>query len=220
MGGTDTTGTDTTGTDTTGTDTTGATEPEQPPPPPPCPAGEVSCAGIDEVNVARSGHGTAESFFDATQAANAQAWAQSLATSGVTPDSNTATWKDSSNDGSFGEAVWIALTPPLADLSVLGVAAAQTFYQQKSDYNHLTGECSSGSDCSDYTQMMWAASTGTGIGVVQDCQTGQFLCTTYVVMRFSPAGNTAGEFVANVLPPTTRFPGLMEPSEFLSSIFG
>jgi hypothetical protein len=139
---------------------------------------------------------------------------------GVTPDSNEATWQDASNDGSYGEAVWVALTPPLADLSVLGVAAAQTFYQQIGDYNHLTGECATGADCSDYTQMMWASSTHSGIGVVQDCGTGSMLCTTYVVMRFSPAGNTAGEFVNNVMPPMSRFPGLMEASEFLSSIFG
>lgn len=103
---------------------------------------------------------------------------------------NEATWQDASNDGSYGEAVWVALTPPLADLSVLGVAAAQTFYQQIGDYNHLTGECATGADCSDYTQMMWASSTHSGIGVVQDCGTGSMLCTTYVVMRFSPAGKT------------------------------
>ena len=73
-------------------------------------------------------------------------------------------------------------------MSVLGVAAAQTFYQQINDYNHLTGECATGADCSEYTQMMWASSTKAGIGVVQDCNTGSMLCTTYVVMRFTPAG--------------------------------
>ena len=45
--------------------------------------------------------------------------------------SDPATWKDSSNDGSYGELVWIATTPPLSDASVLGVAGAQTFYTEK-----------------------------------------------------------------------------------------
>ena len=110
------------------------------------------------------------------------------------------------------------MTPPLADPSVLGVAAAQTFYQQKDNFNHNSFECASGANCDDYTQMMWASSTSMGVGIVQNCDPGQFLCTSYVVMRFNPAGNVAGEYPSNILPATARFPGLMSPSEFLSAI--
>ena len=51
--------------------------------------------------------------------------------------SDPSTWKDSSNDGSYGEVVWIATTPPLSDPSALGVAAAQTFYMQKVSFKTL-----------------------------------------------------------------------------------
>ena len=130
--------------------------------------------------------------------------------------SDSATWKDPSTTN--GEIVWIAMTPPLADPSVLGVAAAQTFYQQKDNFNHSTFECASGANCDDYTQMMWASSTKMGVGIVQHCDPGQFLCTSYVVMRFNPAGNVAGEYPSNVSPATARFQGLMSPSEFLAAI--
>ena len=96
-------------------------------------------------------------------------------------------WYDPNN--SQGETVWIALTPPLADLSLLGVGAVQTFYQQINDYNHISGQCSPGAyTCDDYTQMMWASSIKAGFGIVQECVAGEFLCTTYVVVRYSPKG--------------------------------
>jgi len=186
---------------------------------PVCPIGSNACPGIDEVNSARGGHGTPTANFDATLTADAQAWADQLFADGVDPAaSNAASWKDPSNDGSYGEIVWIAMTPPLSDPSVLGVAAAQTFYQQKDNFNHNSFECASGQSCDDYTQMMWASSTSMGVGIVQSCDPGQFLCTSYVVMRFTPAGNVAGEYPSNVLPATARFPGLMSPSSFLAAI--
>lgn len=186
---------------------------------PVCPIGSNACPGIDEVNSARGGHGTPTANFDATLTAGAQAWADQLFADGVDPSaSNAATWKDPSNDGSYGEIVWIAMTPPLSDPSVLGVAAAQTFYQQKDNFNHNSFECASGQSCDDYTQMMWASSTSMGVGIVQSCDPGQFLCTSYVVMRFTPAGNVAGEYPSNVLPATARFPGLMSPSSFLAAV--
>ena len=100
---------------------------------------------------------------------------------------NQYEWYDTNT--AQGEVVWIALTPPLRDQSVLGVAAAQTFYQQINDYNFNTGECGIGAFCNSFTQMMWASSTQAGYGIVQDCSTGSMLCTTYVVIRFSPKGS-------------------------------
>ena len=67
--------------------------------------------------------------------------------------------------------------------------------------------------------MMWASSTSVGVGISQLCEPGQFLCTSYVVFRFSPAGNVAGQYQSNVNPSTTRFVGLMDPSDFLAAIF-
>ena len=67
--------------------------------------------------------------------------------------------------------------------------------------------------------MMWASSTSVGVGISQRCEPGQFLCTSYVVFRFSPAGNVAGQYAANVSPATTRFAGLMDPNDFLAAIF-
>ena len=57
---------------------------------------------------------------------------------------------DSSNDGSFGESVWIAQVPPLADVTMLGKLAAQSFYQQMGDYDHLTGNCATDKGVIDY----------------------------------------------------------------------
>ena len=95
------------------------------------------------------------------------------------------------------------------DPSILGVEAAKTFYQQRDNFNHNSFECASGANCDDYTQMMWASSLFMGIGIVQNCNPGQFLCTAYVVMRFSPAGNVADEYPSNVLPGKARFEDLM-----------
>merc|ERR1712157_476735 len=109
-------------------------------PAPVCPIGSNACPGINEVNSARGGHNTPEAVFDADLTAEAQAWADQLFANGVDPSaSDSATWKDPSTTN--GEIVWIAMTPPLADPSVLGVAAAQTFYQQKDNFNHSTFEC-------------------------------------------------------------------------------
>ena len=95
-----------------------------------------------------------------------------------------------------GEAVWIALTPPLLDKSVFGLAAAQTFYQPTNVYDHFAGHCAPDElddvylmkYCDNYTQMMWASSDKAGIAVINDCPSGSMLCSTYVVMRFSPKG--------------------------------
>ena len=46
------------------------------------------------------------------------------------------------------------------------------------------------SACDWYTQMMWNASEKFGIGIVQDCDTGEFLCRAYVVFRYTPAGES------------------------------
>ena len=73
---------------------------------------------------------------------------------------------------------------------MLGVAAAQTFYDQINDYDHLAGHCAPNASCDEYTQMMWASSDKAGIGIVQDCPpSSSMLCSTYVVMRFSPKGD-------------------------------
>ena len=104
------------------------------------------------------------------------------------------------------------------DLSIFGVTAAETFYQQKDNFNHNSFECASGANCDDYTQMMWASSLFMGVGIVQNCDQGVFACNAYVVMRFSPAGNVAGEYPSNVLPGQARFGDLMSESEHLCHV--
>jgi len=189
---------------------------------PPCPIGSNACMGIDEINVARAGHGGTGATFDEGLTLGAQEWANQLFADNVDPGaSSESTWRDPLlvNSDTIAELVWIAMTPPLADPAVLGVAAAQTFYQEKDKYNHETHECVTNGACDNYTQMMWQGSTQIGIGVVQDCDPGQFLCTSYVVIRFSPPGNVAGEYPANVLAPNTRFNGLMSPDVTLMMHF-
>ena len=160
------------------------------------------------MNIARQAHNTPPLSCSKSLEDQAQAWAQELFDRGIKPDCklslfhgwyipifslyklvtlvDISEWYDPTT--SEGEAVWLALTPPILDTSVFGLAAAQTFYQRTNHYNHVAGHCAPGEFCDDYTQMMWASSDKAGIGVVQDCPSGSFLCSTYVVMRFSPKG--------------------------------
>ena len=86
-------------------------------------------------------------------------------------------------------------------MTPFGVAAAQNFYMQSNDYNHISGQCAPGAFCDDYTQMMWASSNKAGFGIVQECIDGEFLCTTYVVVRYSPKGkvHVQTEFQSTIL---------------------
>ena len=114
---------------------------------------------------------------------------------------------------------WVLLLHKLSTRKKYFSILSSSFYSLQDNFNHSTFECATGLNCDDYTQMMWASSTSVGVGIAQNCQSGQFLCTSYVVFRFTPAGNVAGQYPANVSPATTRFMGLMNPSDFLAALF-
>ena len=79
-------------------------------------------------------------------------------------------------------------TPPLANLSVLGVAGIQTFHRlQSPKYNYNKQRCKTGENCDDLTRILSESLSRIGIGMAQDCETGSMLCKTYVVVRFDEA---------------------------------
>lgn len=51
-----------------------------------CPDGQNTCAGMDEVNIARSGHGASGLVYDSDLEIDAQAWAEQLKANSVDPD--------------------------------------------------------------------------------------------------------------------------------------
>ena len=71
---------------------------------------------------------------------SAQSWAETLAAAAIRPDSDPDSWKNPNTRN--GQAIWIALTPPLLNKGPLGVAAAQTFYQQVTPHRFCSGDSS------------------------------------------------------------------------------
>ena len=51
-----------------------------------------------------------------------------------------------------------------------------------------------------FTQMVWKASTDYGVGIHYDSKTKK----TYIVARYTPAGNILDQFADNVMPAKTN----------------
>jgi len=129
---------------------------------------------VDRHNLLRCMHGAPSLQWDDAIAASAQRWA----------DTGTCDTLVHSEDG-YGENIFWASPAPSPDKLFEGVDAWYDEIKVTAD-----GETSDWCDgtCGHYTQLVWASSTHIGCGT----------CGGTMVCQYSPAGNMAGDFEANV----------------------
>lgn len=129
---------------------------------------------LDRHNLLRCMHGAPPLQWDDAIAASAQQWA----------DTGTCDMLVHSQDG-YGENIFWASPAPSPDKLFEGVDAWYDEIKVTAD-----GETSDwcGGECGHYTQVVWASSTHIGCGT----------CGGTMVCQYSPPGNMAGDFEANV----------------------
>ncbi|EDO35380.1 predicted protein [Nematostella vectensis] len=129
-------------------------------------------------NSVRQKHGAPQVTWDPELASRAQIWANKLSSGAVLP------WEihESSSDG---ENIAYLSSPTCKE-------AVEYWMDEKYDY-HAKGYCLSPPDLPDsyllhFTQVVWKATRRIGVGISGN----------WIVVRYSPAGNWAGQFGENV----------------------
>lgn len=125
---------------------------------------------------------------------SAQAWAETVASSGK--------FAHSTNRNNVGENIYASYTTETSiDPSTLGSGAVSDWYNEVKDYNYASPGFSS--ETGHFTQVVWKGSTELGCGAAQGTATieGTKYNAFYVVCQYAPAGNVQGQFPNNVLKP-------------------
>merc|ERR1712166_1179965 len=134
-------------------------------------------------NYYRKLHGLNDLEYDATVEAHAQSWATSMAPTGGPCNQH-------SSGNPYGENLaWQSGGGATVDSSYLD--AAQSWYGEVKDWNFPTS-APTGGTTGHFTQVTWAASTKVGCGRTQGAG------GTCTVCNYSPAGNYAGQYAANI----------------------
>merc|ERR1712166_243105 len=134
-------------------------------------------------NYYRKLHGLNDLEYDATVEAQAQSWATSMAPTGGPCNQH-------SSGNPYGENLaWQSGGGATVDSSYLD--AAQMWYGEVKDWNFPTS-APTGGTTGHFTQVTWAASTKVGCGRTQGAG------GTCTVCNYSPAGNYAGQYAANI----------------------
>jgi len=134
-------------------------------------------------NYYRKLHGLNDLEYDATVEAQAQSWATSMA-----PNGGPCNQHSSGNP--YGENLaWQSGSGATVDSSYLD--AVQSWYGEVKDWNFPTS-APTGGTTGHFTQVTWAASTKVGCGRTQGAG------GTCTVCNYSPAGNYAGQYAANI----------------------
>lgn len=80
----------------------------------------------------------------------------------------------------------------------MGKKATAIWYDQSKDYDYEKFDSNSGGEAIDeFTQLVWKNTTIFGCGLATDLEGRNFVA----VARYSPPGNTKGQYEVNVLPP-------------------
>ncbi|KAH7518525.1 hypothetical protein FEM48_Zijuj09G0180900 [Ziziphus jujuba var. spinosa] len=85
--------------------------------------------------------------------------------------------------GPYGEDI---LVWSRGDLS--GVAAVNSWFKEKVNYDYNSNSCTNGKQCRHYTQLVWKKSTRLGCAKVR-CNNGG----TFITCNYDPPGNSAGQ---------------------------
>lgn len=140
----------------------------------------------------RALHGAAPLAAVAPLQSFAEQWAGGLAQSGLPLRHSSASWGEN-----------IALTAYYAGRGDDGTSnvidAINMWYAEVAAYDYGRAAYTAGTG--HFTQLVWRASRGYGVGAYYDGKAG-----VYVVMEYDPAGNYAGGFRDNVMPAYTPAP--------------
>ncbi|ETS79634.1 hypothetical protein PFICI_09487 [Pestalotiopsis fici W106-1] len=128
---------------------------------------------LDAHNSARSDVGTSALVWDADLAAEAQEWAETIASQGSLTHSST------SNEG---ENLYMGYD------STPYTSAVAAWVSEKADYSGETISSTNYMTFGHYTQVVWSTTTNVGMGSATSSDG-----ATYVVARYSPPGNYIGE---------------------------
>lgn len=148
---------------------------------------------LDAHNAYRRTHSVPEVQWDNTVAASADAYA------------SKCIWQTDAANTVFGETLYVGGGDGFDENKAVA-AATKSWYDElyTPGYSFATPEVVGGAG--RFTQVVWKSTIKLGCSV-RLCPNGlqnlnQGLNRYYVVCRYSPAGNVAGQFAANVLPAT------------------
>ncbi|XP_028519627.1 uncharacterized protein LOC110254426 [Exaiptasia diaphana] len=154
------------------------------PPPPPDNVDVDITACLDAHNAKRRLHGTPtvtvpDLTWDDGLADEAEKWALKLAKSG----------KFKGSSGDYGENLYLSM----GSNSGTCEEAVQSWYDEIKDYDYKFSK-----ETKHFTQVVWKSSTKVGVGKATAEADGY--TKTYIVARYTPAGNERNKFAENVLP--------------------
>nr|VFU02981.1 mRNA [Oulactis sp. MM-2018] len=140
-------------------------------------------------NLNRSSHQATDLQWDATLASASADWALTLAQQNSMQHSS----------GPYGENLYYSSTSNIGTVASCK-DAVEAWYSEIAyyDYNNPGFASNTG----HFTQVVWKATTHVGVGIAAVTSGG--FTSTYVVARYTPAGNLQGAFAANVLPPSRK----------------
>jgi len=122
--------------------------------------------------------------YDATVAASAQSWANSMSPNGAGCSTH------SSGTGYGENLAWTSSSTPTADVSYLD--SVQSWYSEVKDWSFSTSAGTSSAATGHFTQVVWASSTKVGCGRTQGSG------GTCTVCQYDPPGNYVGDYAAQV----------------------
>jgi hypothetical protein len=168
-------------------------------------------AVLGYVNALRAAHSAPSVAWDPVLAADAQAWATTLETTGV--------FQHSVSGGRYGEN--LGLTSSLGSGSgatslpdAEWTSIVDTWYAEGAGYDYTVAF---DPRALHFTQLIWKTTTSIGMGLATTVPAQSLPGqpqgrATYVVMRFAPAGNVIGTFLDNVLPLLPLLPAASSPA--------
>ena len=149
----------------------------------------MSKAFLDEHNAVRALHGSAPLTWDKDLAAGSQKWASAC-------DDDHATGL-----GDIGENLYFKASTAKFDLQdpALAKKAVTKWYAEEANWDYAA---SAGKGTGHFTQVVWKSTTKLGCGIAScpniDMGGKTWPDVAYIVCRYSPGGNDAGQYAANV----------------------
>ncbi|MEU4250040.1 CAP family protein [Amycolatopsis sp. NPDC026612] len=146
---------------------------------------------VNSINQYRAKHGAPPVELDQGLVDYAKSRAEHIADKGTLVHDGTAGYGENLYSSSSSEPVRGPAT-----------AASEAWYAEIKDYNYETFASNDPAKAiGHFTQLVWKASTRIGAGRVCGSADNTWH-DTYVAVNFSTAGNLAGAYKENVLPPT------------------
>lgn len=96
----------------------------------------------------------------------------------------------------FGENIYhhMGLSTP----KVVCANAVLKWYKEISNYDFQTGSSSNSKPIGHFTQVVWKASTKVGVGIAKSTPDSSGYIYTFIVARYTPAGNFRSQYLENV----------------------